>query len=82
MKCKSLKQLWGDLFRKKKEESISPGRQAEALRVTPLTAGLRIDLTVPHGSERELSASQFIWVSPAGSKPGSVKALRVLLIPN
>ena len=67
MKCRSLKQLWGGLFKKKDEVDGSASRQAEALQVTPLTVGLRIDLTVPYRTGREVAASQFIWVSPAGS---------------
>jgi hypothetical protein len=82
MKCRSMKQLWGSLFKKKQEVDASAARQAELLQVAPLTVGLRIDLSVPHGAGREVAASQFIWVSPAGSDSRSVKALKVLLIPN
>jgi hypothetical protein len=82
MKCKSLKQLWGGLFKKKGYQESPAPRQSEALQVAPLTAGLRMDLTVPTGAGKEMAVSQFIWVSPAGSDSRSVKALKVLLLPN
>lgn len=82
MTCRSLKQLWGGMFKKKQEVDASASRQPEPLQVAPLTVGLRIDLSVPHGAGKEVAASQFIWVSPTGSDSRSVKALKVLLIPN
>lgn len=82
MKCKSLKELWGDLFSRKQGREEPETRAAKAFQVTPLTAGLRIDMPVPYGAGQEPVASQFIWVSPAGSDSRPVKALRVLLFPN
>jgi hypothetical protein len=82
MKCKTLKQLWGGLFKGHRDEDSPPRKQAEELQLAPLKAGLRVDLTVPHGAGRELTATQLFWVSPAGSDSRSVNALKVLLIPN
>jgi hypothetical protein len=82
MKCKSLRELWGGLFSRKQGREEPGTRATEAFQVTPLTAGLRIDTTVPSGAGQKLVASQFIWVSPAGSDSRPVKALRVLLFPN
>jgi len=82
MKCKTLRKLWGGLFSKKQDREEPGSRAARAYQVMPLTAGLRVDMKVPNGAGKELEASQFIWVSPAGSSSRSVKALRVLLLPN
>jgi hypothetical protein len=79
MKFDALKKLWGSLNRKKRQsEAATP---IELSRVYPVTTGLRIDISVPAGSEKGLSATKFVWVSPAGSSR-SVKALRVLLLSN
>ena len=82
MKGKTLKELWGGLLQKTQNADEAAVQAVEAIRVTPLTARLRIDMTVPNGAGKEVAASHFIWVSPAGSNPRSVKALRVLLLPN
>ena len=81
MKHKTLKSLWGSLFKKeKRNESQTLGLESST-QVDSLTVGLRIDLSVPSGAGKEIAASQFVWVSPTGCDR-SVRALRVLLLPN
>jgi hypothetical protein len=82
MKCDSLKRFWVGLFSRKQRQGGSGHSQVKALKVSPLTVGLRVDVTVPYGVGEALTASKVIWVSPAGSHSRSVKALKVLLIPN
>jgi hypothetical protein len=79
MKFDTLRKLWGSLRRKEKLPKASP--DGERPRFYPVTTGLRIDVSVPAGSEKGLSATKFVWVSPAGSSR-SVKSLRVLLLSN
>ena len=79
MKFHALKKLWEGLIRTDNEFEAAPDR--ELPRVDPVTTGLRIDISVPAGSEKGISATKFVWVSPAGSSR-SVSALRVLLLSN
>ena len=73
------KRVWGELAEDPRHDtraslSAVPG-------VCPFTAGLRIDLSIPTGFEKETPASQFVWASHAGSSR-SVKTLRILLLSN
>jgi hypothetical protein len=81
MKCKALTKLWAGIFGRSEEETGPVSRAVQVARLAPLTVGIRVDLSVPTGAGKETAASKFIWVSPAGSSR-SVRALRVLLIPN
>ena len=81
MTHKTLKALWGSLFKNAQKIQSRPVRLGPSTQVDPLTVGLRIDLSVPSGAGKEMAASQFVWVSPTGpTRP--LRALRVLLLPN
>jgi hypothetical protein len=80
MSIRLLKKLWAG-FRKNREQNDGAPLSTTSPRFYPVTTGLRIDLSIPIGSERGTPASQFVWVSPAGSSR-SAKALRVLLLSN
>jgi hypothetical protein len=85
MKSKALNnlmELWtGKMKVGQGKEAPSESMVGAPLQIHPLTIGFRVDVSVPTGTRSEAEASQFIWVSPAGSLR-SVKALKVLLFPN
>jgi hypothetical protein len=75
-------ELWnGKTKLGQEKEGPSESMVGASLQIHPLTIGFRVDVSVPTGNESEAEASQFIWVSPAGSLR-SAKALKVLLFPN
>jgi hypothetical protein len=81
MTWKALTEFWGGILGRKVPARDAEPANAVPARVSPITVGLRIDFAVLLGTNREATASQFIWVSPGGS-PRTVKALRVLLLSN
>lgn len=81
MNCQTIKKWWNGLFQKKREATDSNGAGLRAVRVAPLTVGLRVHSSLPTGRGRAADTTHFIWVSPQGSNPPE-NALKVLLSPN
>ena len=82
MKCTAMTKVWTGIFGRSEEEEKGPAtKPVQVARLAPLTVGIRVDLSIPTGAGKETAASKFIWASPAESSR-SVRALRVLLIPN
>ena len=79
MRIKMLKKLWVRF--NKKETKASKAPVLAEPRFIPITAGLRVDLSVPAGTGSETPASDLFWVFPAGPSR-SVKTLRVRLFSN
>ena len=79
MRIKMLKRLWVR-FTKKGTGALEAPVLAEP-RFLPITAGLRVDLSVPAGTDKETSASDLLWVFPAGPSR-SVRTLRIRLFSN
>ena len=81
MTWKKLTEFWGGILGREVPAKGAEPAEAFPEKFSPITVGLRIDFEVPTGTNKEASASQFIWVSPGGSFR-SVKALKVLLLSN
>ncbi len=79
MRIRMLKRFWVRFTKERARTSTAPFL-ADPWFI-PITAGLRVDLSVPIGPEKETPASDFFWVFPAGPSR-SVKTLRVRLFSN
>ena len=79
MRIRKLKKLW-ERFTKKATRAANAPVLAEPLFI-PITAGVRVDLSVPAGAGKGTPASDLVWVFPAGPSR-SVKTLRVRLFSN
>jgi hypothetical protein len=79
MKIRKLRKLWVRFTMKATRASKAPVLP-EPLFI-PITAGLRIDLSVPAGAGKGTPVSDLVWVFPTGPSR-SVKTLRVRLFSN
>jgi hypothetical protein len=79
MRIEKLRTLWVRLT-KRANQASKAAVQTDS-RFIPITAGLRVDLSVPTGIGKRTPATDFVWVFPAGPSR-SVKTLRVRLLFN